>query len=101
MSLATCTGMDVISLIKKKDFPFSSFTVTTVGDPKEEHPRVFSELEMIYDIEGEKVDQEWFQECVRKSVSKYSPIVAMLKKSVPLFYTVRINGEIEARKEIL
>ena len=62
-----------------------------VGDPREEHPKVFQEINLTYEFKGEGLDPEWCSECARKSLTKYSPTAAILKAVVPLYFTVVVN----------
>jgi len=57
VALGGCTGMDVVSLLKKMRVEFESLAITVEGDIREEHPKAFTKMKVIYSLEtdiGEK-----------------------------------------------
>ncbi|MBK7939128.1 MAG: OsmC family protein [Lewinellaceae bacterium] len=87
-TLATCTGMDVVSLLQKMRVAYSDFDIVTNADLTEEHPKVFSNIEIIYRIKVDKKDQEKVEKAVTLSQEKYCGISAMLRKNSPLNYHI-------------
>ena len=51
-ALAGCTGMDVISILKKMRVEPDDFNVYVEGDLTEEHPKHFSKMHVIYEFKG-------------------------------------------------
>lgn len=100
-SAITCTGMDVVSLLRKNKIDLREFKVTGSGDARAEHPRIFGELEFVYDLKVEfqdlKAEIPKILECVDLSMTKYCPVSATVAAVSPIFYTVVVNGEIEGR----
>ncbi len=47
-SLAGCTRMDVVSLLKKMRVDIAGFEMDIEADLTEEHPKVFSEIRLVY-----------------------------------------------------
>ncbi len=95
-----CTGMDVAALMKKHKIEYSSFKLTGNAEPRAEHPKKFVEIEIVYEIEAPAATEEQVKkinESVALSMNKYCAVTAMVAPAVPVFYSVRINGEIEAR----
>ena len=45
-SLAGCTGMDVISILRKKRVAFSAYRVETTADQKDTYPQVFTRIDV-------------------------------------------------------
>ncbi|MCB0631421.1 MAG: OsmC family protein [Saprospiraceae bacterium] len=88
-TLAACTGMDVVSLLNKMRVPFSDFSIQTKADLTEEHPKVFTIVELIYRI---KIEEERHQPKVEKAVKmskeRYCGISAMLAKNSPIEYRI-------------
>ena len=87
-SLATCTGMDVVSLFKKMRVEYSSLSIVVEADLTEEHPRVFSEIRLTYYLTGSEFDKDKVKKAVDLSQDKYCGISAMLKKNSPILYTI-------------
>jgi putative redox protein len=56
LSLASCTAMDVISILRKKRQEVTDLTVDVRGSRVDEHPRVYDRIEVIYRVRGKGVD---------------------------------------------
>lgn len=91
--LAGCTGMDVVSLLNKMRVPFTDFEMDIDADLTEEHPKVFSEIRMVYRIFGKKLDKGKVQKAIDLSQDKYCGVSAMLKKNSPIIYSIEYIEE--------
>ncbi len=87
-TLATCTGMDIVSLLHKMRVEFSDFDIVTNADLTEEHPKVFSNIEVIYRINVDESERSKVEKAVGLSQEKYCGISAMLRKNSPLEYRI-------------
>src|SRR3990172_5461993 len=56
VSLAGCTAMDVISILTKKRQEVTGFEVRVTGQRASEAPKVYTEIEVEYVVEGRGVD---------------------------------------------
>ncbi len=79
LALAGCTGMDVISILKKMRVEVESFEVSTMAELTEEHPKKFSTIKIIYDIKGKDVPADKVKKAVSLSEERYCGISASLK----------------------
>jgi putative redox protein len=52
MGLGGCTAMDVISILSKKRQEVTSFEVVLHANRADEHPKVFTEIEIEYIVKG-------------------------------------------------
>lgn len=91
IGLAGCTAMDVISILQKKRQEITSFEVIVNGERAEEHPRVFTHMEIEYRIGGVDIDEAAVERAIELSETKYCPAQAMLGEVVPieLKYTIQ------------
>lgn len=87
-TLATCTGMDIVSLLKKMRVEYTDFDIVTDADLTEEHPKVFSNILITYRIKVDRTEQEKVEKAVALSQDKYCGISAMLRKNSPLEYRI-------------
>ncbi len=87
-SLAGCTGMDVVSLLDKMRVPYTNLDVYVEGDLTDEHPKVYSEIRVIYKIYGQDLDANKVEKAVLLSQEKYCGVSVMLRKSTNLTYTI-------------
>ncbi len=93
MGLAGCTGMDVIAILRKKRQSVSAFRVIVSGERREEHPRVFQNIHVVYEVTGKGLDIEAARQAVLLSEDKYCSVSAMLRKAVDITTDVRILEE--------
>jgi putative redox protein len=77
-SLAGCTGMDVVSILRKKRVAFSGYRVETTADQQESYPQVFTRVDVVHVVEGFGVSSSAVHRAVELSALKYCPVSAML-----------------------
>jgi putative redox protein len=88
-----CTAMDVVALLKKYKQAFESLEVDAEGEPTVgSHPVIFKEIKLIFRLKG-PIDANKVLEAIHLSQTKYCGVTAMVSKSVPINYTVELNGE--------
>lgn len=91
--LCGCTGMDVVSLLKKFKVEFEEFDVSAQSELTKDHPIQFAEIHLEFKLSGSGVDAALFQKAVDLSMTRYCGVSAMLSKAVPIFYVGTINGD--------
>ncbi len=52
MALAGCTGMDIVSILEKKRQPADSIEIRVRGTRAEDHPRIYTAIEIEYVLSG-------------------------------------------------
>lgn len=92
-SLAGCTGMDVISILKKMKITPTRFEVFVDGSLTEEHPRRFTEITVDYRFEGSDLDGEKILKAITLSEERYCGVSASLKPQVKISHRLFINNE--------
>ena len=90
IGLAGCTAMDVISILRKKRQEVTSFKVEVHAERSEEHPKVFTHLEIEYIIGGKDISRDAVERAVELSANKYCPAQAMLKQAAPMDLKITI-----------
>jgi putative redox protein len=91
ISLAGCTAMDVISILKKKQQNITAFEVRVHADRAPEHPKVFTRITVEYLVQGHQVDPGAVERAIALSEEKYCPAQAMLAKAAQIEHTYRIT----------
>jgi putative redox protein len=91
VSLAGCTGMDVISILRKKRQEVTAFRVNVQGERASEHPHVFTSITVEYDFYGHQLDPAAVERAVELSETKYCAARAMLSQVVPIQHVIRIK----------
>ena len=91
MSLASCSGQTVISLLQKMRQDVRGFTVKAEGARRVEHPTVFTEIRLTFEVEGADLSAEAVEKAIRKSEEKYCPVWAMLKPGLSISFSYKIQ----------
>ena len=84
VSLAGCTAMDVVSILKKKQQDVTAFEVKVHANQADEFPKVFTHIVITYLVTGHNVDEAAVMRSIELSAAKYCPAQAMLGKVVPM-----------------
>lgn len=83
-ALAGCTGMDVVSLLKKMRVDYSDFSIEIIGHLTNEHPIAYDKIEMIYKVKTTEEYHAKFKKAVDLSQDRYCGISYMLGKAAKL-----------------
>jgi putative redox protein len=92
IGLCGCTGMDVISILKKKRQSFTGVQVRATAERAEEHPKVYTEIHLEFVVTGDGVDPKAVERAIELSQTKYCPASAMLGEAVDITTSYRIEG---------
>ncbi len=90
MGLCGCTGMDVISILKKKRQSFTDLQVNATAERAEEHPRVYTQIHLEFVVTGDDVDPDAVERSIELSQTKYCSASAMLGKTADITTSYRI-----------
>jgi putative redox protein len=91
VSLAGCTAMDVVSLLKKMRVEIKDFNVTVEGELTEEHPKHFTSMHIIYEFTGEDLPIDKIERAVGLSQEKYCGVSAVYRKVMKLTHEIRLK----------
>lgn len=91
--LCGCTGMDVVSLMRKFRVPFTAFSVSATTELTKEHPIIFEKILLIFHIEGENLNEGQIKKAIDLSTTRYCGVSAMLAKAVPIHFEAFLNKE--------
>jgi len=83
-SLGGCTGMDVISILKKMRVEPAYFNVEVDGELTEEHPKYYHKIHVKYIFKGQDLDVEKLQKAVDLSQERYCGVSELLKKGAAI-----------------
>ena len=94
MGLAGCSGMDIISILKKQRQDVKDYKTIVRGEREAGvEPSLWKYIEMEFIISGD-VDESKAQRAAELSVNKYCSVAATLMKAgATLRWTVTINKE--------
>jgi len=98
MGLAGCSGVDVISMLRKMRADLRDFRMELEAPRADTHPKVFTRIDIVYHIYG-NVTEEQAERAVTLSQEKYCSASAMLKPIVPIEHRIVIHREATALAE--
>ncbi len=90
LALAGCTGMDVVSILKKMRVELDSFNLKVDGDITEEHPKQFSHMHLVYEFKGKDLNIEKIEKAVNLSQEQYCGVSASFEKAFKLTHEIVI-----------
>jgi len=90
VSLAGCTGMDVISILKKMRVEPEYFNVGVEGELTEEHPKYYHKIHVLYELKGKDIEVEKVEKAVNLSRDRYCGVYELLRHGSEITYEIRI-----------
>lgn len=94
-AMASCSAMDVVSLLKKHKQDFQSFKMAVNAEAVTTQPQVFHDCVFEFYVEG-AVDPAVLKDSIHLSLSKYCSVSAMVSKVVPIRWKGFINSQLIA-----
>lgn len=89
--LAGCTGMDVVSILKKMKVGDFKLNISVAATLTEEHPKVYNKIFIEYLFEGKELPIEKIKKAVYLSETKYCGVSAMLRKTAEIETKITIK----------
>ncbi|GAT62692.1 OsmC family protein [Paludibacter jiangxiensis] len=89
-AIAGCTGMDVVELLRKMRVDVQEFDLEVKAEVSEGHPKVYTQMHIIYKLKGHNIDSAKVQKAVDMSQEKYCGVSAMLRKAMEITYEIKI-----------
>ena len=79
-SLAGCSGLDVVSLLKKMRAEVEDFKIEVTGELTEEHPKFYNNVKVDYHFAGTNLQEDKINKAVTLSVEKYCGVMEMFRR---------------------
>jgi putative redox protein len=96
VGLAGCTGMDVISILRKKHQQVTGYELQVRGERAEDYPMVYTTITVEHIVTGHDISPEAVARAIELSETKYCAAGAMLGKVATLTHTYRIVEAVPA-----
>ena len=90
-SLGGCTGMDVISILRKMKTEPDSLQIEIQDERAAEYPKVFTKIHLIYRAKGD-VPEGNLIKAIEMSLAKYCPIANTLGGISEITYETSVTG---------
>lgn len=82
--LAGCSGLDVAGLIRKMKLEVEEFTIETIANLTDEHPKYYDSVVIEFHFHGNNLKEEKLQRAVDLSVDKYCGVMEMFRRFAKL-----------------
>lgn len=93
MGFGGCSGMDVISILRKKKQDVTSFEMNVEGETAESHPRSFTGIHIEYVITGRNISDEAVKRAIELSIDKYCMVGNTIGKAAKITHSYKIIQE--------
>ncbi len=90
IGLGGCTGMDVVSILKKKKQELEGLEIIIDGKKAEEHPKRFTDVTIEFRVRGKALSEEAVKRAVELSMEKYCSVKATLEKETKVSFKYNI-----------
>lgn len=84
MGLGGCTGMDVLSILRKKRQRVTGYRVEVSGEQAAGYPHVFTHIHVHHIVTGDGISADALRRSIELSETKYCPAYAMLARSAEI-----------------
>jgi len=93
LALGSCTGIDVVSILKKKRQQLTGYSVEVIGQRREEFPRSYTQLNVKHIVRGYNVSAQAVARAIELSETKYCSVAATLRGSANIMSSYEIIEE--------
>jgi putative redox protein len=94
MGVAGCTGIDIVSIMKKKRAVLSAFSVNISGEKAEEEPKRFTRIRIEYVLQGKEIKASGVEQAIELSRTKYCSAMASMNAEFQFSYRIIEGAEI-------
>jgi len=93
LSLAGCTGSDVVSILQKKRVGLKDFEINITAEETEDHPKVFTSMHVEYVFYGANLNEKDVERAIDLSLTRYCGVTTMYKKAFDVTHSYKIIRE--------
>lgn len=93
VALASCTAVDVVSILAKKRLQLDGLEIVVKGEQNPEPPWRFENIKLTYRLRGEDLSESACARAIDLSDSKYCSVAASLRSGVQIEHDFVILDE--------
>jgi len=90
VALGSCTGVDVVSILKKKREEVTAYSIEVRGQRRAEHPRSYQRMELHHIVTGRNVSERSVAQAIELSEQKYCSVAATLRPTAEIVSSFEI-----------
>ena len=91
-ALAGCSGLDVVSLLKKMKVELEDFKITTTGELTEEHPKYYHTVNLDYHFYGKDLNEKKIEKAVNLSIDRYCGVFEMFRRFAKMNTEIHLHN---------
>jgi putative redox protein len=88
LGMGGCTAIDVVSMLRKQRQDIRDVAVELVAERADDHPKVFTDVKLVYRIRGKNLNRALVERAVSLSDEKYCSATAMVRKSAVVSHEI-------------
>lgn len=92
IGLGGCSGMDIVSILKKKKQDIRGLEIKINGQQPENYPKRFTDIEIEFIVKGKSLSEEAVKRAVELSMEKYCSVKATLEHSAKITHSYKIEN---------
>jgi len=85
-----CSGMDVVSILKKKREKVTDVEINVNGKKAEAYPQKFTDIDIEFVVKGKNLSEEAVKRAVQLSMDKYCSVKATLEGTARITYRYNV-----------
>ncbi len=93
IALGSCTGIDVISILKKKRQRVTDYRIEVSGERRDDYPRSYTRLNVKHIVRGHGLPEAAVARAIELSDQKYCSVAATLRGSAEIVTSYEIVEE--------
>lgn len=90
VALGGCTGVDVISILKKQRQHVTDYRIEVGGERRDDHPRAYTRLFVKHIVRGRGISDRAVARAIRLSDEKYCSVAATLRGTAEIVTSFEI-----------
>ncbi|HMK49769.1 MAG TPA: OsmC family protein [Thermodesulfovibrionales bacterium] len=88
-----CSGMDVISILKKKRQEVTGLEIQVNGEKAVDYPMKFTHISLKFIVKGRNISESAVKRAIELSMTKYCSVKASLEGTAKIDYSYKIVNE--------
>ena len=93
LGIGGCSGMDIISILRKKKQHVTGFEIAVKGKKAEEYPKKFTDISIEFIVRGRDISDGAVKRAVDLSMNKYCSVKATLEGAADIHFSYTIEQE--------
>ena len=90
LALGGCTGMDVISILRKMRVEVTDLNIIVEGELTEEYPKYYHTMHVVYEFTGKDLPLDKLQKAVKLSEERYCGVSVVYREAVKMTSEIKI-----------